>query len=200
MRKLSYIIVILFSSLSFSQVYEAGVSYNLGQIVGEDNSSFSVLRPNFGFVIKKNMHPRIAYRIAANHLNTNTSKFTEISAGIDFSFTKYNLVRAGNFRKGTPYVIFEVAGLSFDNGTDKKFTLALPFGVGYKKTVAKNFIASVEAKARIALTDVLDNAHETAQANFVKRNTTTLDAYYYLGVSLYYTFGWPRGSKNQTRF
>ncbi|MGY5352288.1 DUF6089 family protein [Wenyingzhuangia sp. IMCC45533] len=200
MRKLVYILLIMFSSIGFSQVYEAGVSYNLGQIVGENNSSFSLVAPNLGFVIKKNMNPRIAYRIAANYINTNTSDYTEVSAGIDFSFTEYNLVRPGKFRKGAPYVIFEIAGLFYDNNENNDFALALPLGIGYKKAISKNLVGSIEAKGRIALTDQLDNPHDRELPNYVNRNNTTLDAYYYLGLSLYYTFGWPRGSKNQTRF
>lgn len=190
----------MFSYIGFSQVYEAGISYNLGQIVGENNSSFSFIAPNIGIAIKKNMHPRIAYRITANHLNTNNTKLTELSAGIDFSFSDYNLIRPGNFRKGAPYIILELAAINYNNGHKSEYAAALPFGVGYKKAISKNLVGSIEAKGRVALTDQLDNPHLRDKINYVKRNDTTLDAYYYLGVSLYYTFGWPRGSKNQTRF
>ena len=90
MKKLIYILTIIFTNLGFSQVYEAGVSYNPGQILGEDQTSGPFFGANFGITIKKNMNPRIAYRISATNINSNDTKLTEISAGIDFNFTDYN--------------------------------------------------------------------------------------------------------------
>ena len=202
MRKLIYILTVLFTHIGFSQVYEAGLSYNPGRIVGEDNNYGSFFGSNLGIAIKKNMHPRISYRIAAANINSNGTKLTEISAGIDFNFSKYNLVRANGFNKSTPYIILELAGLFYDNGIDSnKFTMAIPMGVGFKKSISNNFTASIEAKGRVAFTDKLDNgATDISQPDYVKQNKTTLDAYYYIGATIYYTFGWPRGSKNQTRF
>ena len=200
MRKLVFILVVLFSNVDFAQVYETGISYNFGQIVGEDSAVGSFLEYNMGIVLKKNMNPRIAYRITATNLKSNDTKLTELSAGIDFNFSKYNQVRPGMIRKGTYYVIFEVTSLFYNNGEDKIFTFALPMGLGYKKPIFKNLLGAVEIKGRVALTDKLDNHHDETKLNFIRQNKTTLDAYYYIGTSLYYTFGWPRGSKNQTRF
>ena len=201
MRKLIYILVIMFSSIGFTQVYEAGISYNAGQIVGEDNNVGSFFGSNFGITIKKNMNPRIAYRIAATNINSNDTELTEISAGIDFSFKDYNLVRANGLNRGAPYIILEATTLLYDNGISDGFALALPIGVGYKRSLSRHFVGSIEAKGRVALTDKLDSGVvDELSPDFVRQNKTTLDAYYYIGVSLYYTFGWPRGSKNQTRF
>jgi len=202
MKKLIYILTVLFSQFGFSQVYEAGLSYNPGQIVGEDKNRGSFLGPNIGIAIKKNMNPRISYRIAAANINSNKTKLTEVSAGVDFNFSKYNLVRANGLNKSSPYIILEMTGLFYDNGVDKhKFTMAIPMGVGFKKLILNNFTASIEAKGRVAFTDKLDNGViDPSQQDYVKQNKTTLDAYYYIGATIYYTFGWPRGSKNQTRF
>lgn len=202
MRKLVYLLTVLFTQIGFSQVYEAGLSYNPGQIVGEDKNHGSFFGSNFGIAIKKNMHPRISYRIAAANINSNQTKLTEISAGVDFNFSKYNLVRANGIHKSTPYIILELTGLFYNNGVDKrKFAMAIPMGVGFKKSISNNFTASIEAKGRIAFTDKLDNGViSPTQQDYVKQNKTTLDAYYYIGATIYYTFGWPRGSKNQTRF
>ncbi len=201
MRKLLYILALMFASLSYAQVYEAGISYNPGKIAGENNASSSFFGANFGITLKKNMNPRMSYRIAAANINSFDTKITEISAGIDFNFSNYNLVRTNFIDKGTPYVILELTSLRYDNGIDKGYTFALPLGIGYKQHLSSSFTASVEAKGRVALTDKLDSGiSDATNPNFVPQNKTTLDAYYYVGFTLYYTFGWPRGSKNQTRF
>lgn len=202
MKKIICVLLIFISKISLAQVYEAGLSYNVGQIFGEDKNVGPPFGNNFGITLKKNMHPRISYRIAAAKLNSNQTKLTEISAGIDFNFSKYNLVRANGLDKSTPYIIMELTGLFYDNGVDaNKFTMAIPMGVGYKTSISNHFTAAIEAKGRVAFTDKLDSGvTNPAATNYVKQNKTTLDAYYYIGASIYYTFGWPRGSKNQTRF
>jgi|GEM_PF-4474275 len=203
MKKLIYILTVLSTQFGFSQVYEAGLSYNPGQIVGEDKNHGSFFGPNVGIAIKKNMHPRISYRIAAAKINSNQTKLTEVSAGVDFNFSEYNLVRADGLHRSTAYIILELTGLFYNNGVNnREFTMAIPMGVGFKKSIYKNFIASIEAKGRVAFTDKLDNGviSSPTQQDYVKQNKTTLDAYYYIGATIYYTFGWPRGSKNQTRF
>lgn len=202
MRKLLYILALIFAHVGYAQVYEAGVSYNAGSIFGEDKSSGSLFGSNFGIIIKKNMNPRLSYRIAATNINSNGTKLTELSAGIDFNFNKFNLVRANGLNKGTPYIIFELASIFYDNGVDSnKFAMVLPMGVGYKKSITRSITGSIEAKGRVAFTDKLDSGiTNSADVNYVKQNKTTFDAYYYIGVTLHYTFGWPRGSQNQIRF
>lgn len=201
MRKLVIFLALIVANVSFSQVYEVGFSYNPGRIFGEQKASDSFFGSNFGVAIKKNMNPRLAYRVTVANITSNNTKLTEFSAGIDFNFKNYNLVRSNGWDKSTAYVILELAGLSYDNGFDsKEFTMAIPMGVGYKKSLSRYFIASIEAKGRVAFTDKLDNAHDKLSLDYVKQNKTTLDAYYYIGASIYYTFGWPRGSENQTRF
>ena len=200
MRNLVYIFTFLVANIGFSQVYEAGLSYNLGNVVGERNgfrpSPITGSTENWGIILKKNMNPRMAYRFAINGIQSHYTKLTEVSGGIDFNFTNYNTVRYRSKEKGTAYVIFEATTLFYnvkedDGRSDTKFAIALPLGLGYKKAISKNFVFSIEAKGRVALTDGLDG---------VTTNKSTLDAYYYVGTSLYYTFGWPRGSKNQIRF
>jgi len=113
------------------------------------------------------------------------------------------LVRAnGGLNRSTPYIILEVATLFFNNEVDQnKFAVALPLGIGYKKSINKNFNFAFEAKARVAFTDKLDTGiTDQNNANYVYQNPTTFDGYYYTGITVFYTFGWPRGSKNQTRF
>lgn len=198
MRKLVYVFTFLIANIGFSQVYEAGLTYNLGNIVGERNDAFPVATSskNWGIVVKKNMNPRIAYRVALNlmessHKNSIT-QLAELSGGIDFNFTKYNLFRIGSNSKSTGYLIFEAATMFYNTGDGiTKFSMALPMGIGYKQALTKHIVCSLETKMRVALTDELDN---------ITTNKSTLDAYYYIGASIYYTFGWPRGSKNQIRF
>ena len=202
MRKLLYILAfVCFTQMGSAQVYELGLTYNMGQILGENNSNFSVLDQNFGITLKKNMHPRMSYRLSANKLTTQSSKLTEFAFGIDFNFKNYNLLRANGKDRSAPYVILEVASILYDNGINSnKFAFALPLGVGYKTSITDHFIFAVEAKARIAFTDALDSGITENFNETIFVNNNTLDAYYYTGFTFFYTFGWPRGSKNQTRF
>ncbi|GGF64946.1 hypothetical protein SAMN05444281_0636 [Wenyingzhuangia marina] len=193
MRKLVYILTFLIANIGFSQVYEAGLTYNLGSVVGERNDAFPITtsNKNWGVVIKKNMNPRISYRLAVNLMESYNTQLAELSGGIDFNFTKYNLIRTGKIKKSTGYLIFEAATIFYNTRGKTKFSAALPIGIGYKQALTKRIVFSLEAKARVSFSDVLDN---------IKTNKSTLDAYYYIGTSIYYTFGWPRGSKNQIRF
>lgn len=193
MRRLAFILIFFIANFGFSQVYETGISYNLGSVVGERNNAFPITTSdkNFGLVIKKNMNPRIAYRLAINLMESYNTQLAEISGGIDFNFTKYNLIRTESSNKGSGYLIFEAASIFFNTGNSTQISLALPMGIGYKQAITKRIVCSLEAKARVAFTDSLDN---------ITANTSTLDAYYYIGTSIYYTFGWPKGSKNQIRF
>ncbi|ANW97141.1 hypothetical protein AXE80_12970 [Wenyingzhuangia fucanilytica] len=193
MRKLVCILTFLIANIGFSQVYEAGLTYNLGNVMGERNDAFPITSSykNWGVVIKKNMNPRIAYRLAINLMESHNTQLAELSGGIDFNFTKYNLIRTGNIKKSTGYLIFEAATMFYNTGGDTKFSIALPMGIGYKHAITKRIVCSMEAKARVSFSDTLDK---------ITTNKSTLDAYYYIGASIYYTFGWPRGSKNQIRF
>ncbi|MGY5355191.1 DUF6089 family protein [Wenyingzhuangia sp. IMCC45467] len=193
MRKLVYIFTFLIANIGFSQVYEAGLTYNLGNVMGERNNAFPITtsNKNWGVIIKKNMNPRIAYRVAVNLMESHNTQLAELTGGIDFNFTKYNLIRTGNIKKSSAYLIFEAATMFYNTGGNTKFSMALPMGIGYKQALTKHIVCSLETKARVSFSDVLDN---------ITTNKSTLDAYYYIGASIYYTFGWPRGSKNQIRF
>ncbi|NIJ43782.1 hypothetical protein FHR24_000221 [Wenyingzhuangia heitensis] len=193
MRKLVYLLLLFFIQIGFSQVYEAGITYNLGNVMGEKNQTFPITTSskNWGIVLKKNMNPRIAYRFGLNLMESGVTQLAEISAGIDFNFKDYNLIRTNSTNKQTPYLILEAASIFYNTRTETKFAVVLPMGIGYKYGIGKNLAASLEAKVRAAFTDDLDN---------IETNKSTLDAYYYIGASIYYTFGWPKGSKNQIRF
>lgn len=193
MRKLVYLLPLFFIQIGFSQVYEAGLTYNLGNVIGENDEVFPIggSNKNFGVIFKKNMNPRIAYRLGVNLIESDITQLAEVSAGIDFNFTDYNLIRTNSNKKQTAYLIFEVASIFYNTQTETKFAVALPLGIGYKQAITKRLTSSIEAKVRATFTDDLDN---------IKTNKSTLDAYYYIGASIYYTFGWPKGSKNQIRF
>lgn len=193
MRKLGYILALFFANIGFSQVYEAGVSYNMGGVLGDIRTEV-VLVPsirNWGVSLKKNMNPRIACRWGLNYIKSDLAEIVELAGGIEYNFTSYNLIRTGSKKKQSPYIIFEFAALAYYNGNNIGYTFGVPMGAGYKIALSKRIVGAVEAKYRTVLTDKLD---------YIKINKSTLDAYYYIGASIYYTFGWPKGSKNQIRF
>lgn len=193
MKNLIYLFSLLFINIGFSQVYEAGISYNLGTVVGEKQNAFPINSSdkNFGFILKKNRNPRTAYRLGFNLLESNSSNLAEVSFGIDYNFSDYNLMRNNYKLKKTAYVIFEAASIFYYAENKTQFAVVLPLGVGYKYSINKSIVASIEAKGRVAFTDKLDR---------VETNESTLDAYYYIGTSIYYTFGWLNSSKKKTRF
>jgi len=193
MRKLFYFITLLFINTGFSQVYETGISYNLGTVVGEKHGAFPInsSNKNFGIILKKNINPRIAYRLGLNLLESSSSNLAEVSFGIDYNFSKYNLIRRSSKLKQTAYVIFEAVSIFYYAEDKTQYTMALPLGIGYKYGINKSLVASIEAKGRISFTDKLDE---------IETNESTLDAYYYIGASIYYTFGWPNSSRKKIRY
>ncbi|MDO6736432.1 DUF6089 family protein [Wenyingzhuangia sp. 2_MG-2023] len=193
MKKIVSILLMISFHTGFSQIYEAGLTLNIPNILGESNELFniSVSPTNVGFIVKKNINPRIAYRAAVNRISSDITTMSEFSLGIDYNFKKYNLLRYRANERSTPYFILEGAALLFNSGAGIKPTIALPVGIGYKTALTKHFVLSLEAKGRIALTDQLDNDAS---------NSSTLDAYYFFGGSLYYTFGWPKSNKARSKF
>ncbi|WP_010134383.1 DUF6089 family protein [Ochrovirga pacifica] len=196
MKKLIYLLIFISFQNSFSQIYEAGFTLNMPNILTDNSTTMDLLKPkisptSIGFAIKKNANPRIAYRLTANRLKHDNISILEGTLGVDFNFSKYNLLRFREGERGTPYFILEAAALIYNNGAGYKPMIALPVGIGYKRAINRDFLFSLEAKGRVALTDDLDG---------MATNGSTYDAYYFLGGSIYYTFGWPKDYKTRSKF
>ncbi len=169
-----------------------------------------------GIIYRRNLNSRITIRGTytyytlsdADSLSNNTVRqrrnysFTnavnELALGVEFNFFDYDVTNPdSNF---TPYVFFELAGLShrevahYDpvNGStfNNSYTYAIPLGVGFKTGLSREFGISLELRARYAMTDQLDYTTTEVEALNVG-NSRYNDWYFFTGVMLTYSFQRP---------
>lgn len=215
-KRILTILVLIISTLSFSQINELGISIGRSNYIG-DVGSETYLEPTdnyYGLIYKWNMTPRIAFRAQASYIkiqddDANSSNefrrnhgysfknvVKEIGLGIEVSYYDYSLTKKG--WGSTPYLILEVAAFSYNvvdketipNHFESKNTLGItiPVGVGYKARIAQNIALGVESKLRYTFADDLDyNSQEYQQLNF--GNSDTNDWYVTIGVNLVVGFG-----------
>ncbi|MBL4938954.1 MAG: outer membrane beta-barrel protein [Lutibacter sp.] len=171
-----------------------------------------------GIIYKWNMNPRIAIRgtftyaqISANDIDaTNIARnirgiefnnsIKEIAVGFEFNYFEYNL---NNYRNTyTPYLIFEIAAFNYkvvESETpvgskqyqySSKTSFAIPFGIGFKTKLYRDFALAIEIRARYTFEDDIDyNNPEIDSLTFGNPNSS--DWYMLSGISLVYTFGRP---------
>jgi hypothetical protein len=182
-----------------------------------------------GFLYKYNKNPRIAYRLGLTNLSVDLNDadaqneiqqsfqvavqktITELSAGIEFNFFEYNL--ANGKQHQTPYLFLGLAALQYKVAKstsvlvspknsvnyENERSLAIPFGIGYKRQLFRNIAFAVETRWQYAFKDNIDDGDFIAEnlipdtfsekAKF--NNNTTNDWYTFTGISLVYTFGRP---------
>lgn len=182
-----------------------------------------------GITYKYNKNPRIAYRIGLTNLSLDLNdadaqnkiqqsfqvsvkkSLTELSAGIEFNFFEYNLASRRQFQ--TPYFFLGLTALQYKTAKstsvlvapnkrvnyENERTLAIPFGIGYKRRLFRNFAFAIETRWQYTFKDNLDDGDFIAEniipdtfsekAKF--NNNTTNDWYTFTGISLIYTFGRP---------
>lgn len=211
------IIFLSFSSISFTQVYEAGVFIGGSNYVG-DIGRTNYVYPNkiAGAVFfKYNWNPKIAVRatysylpIEANDLDADTdyrrdrglnfsNTINELAVGIEYNFYEYDLSSDG--KTWTPYILLEMAAFNYNYIASEpqpsqyqynsKNSFAVPFGVGFKSKLSGAFAFALEAKFRYTFEDDLDyTTDKIANLNF---GGTGNDWYMFTGISLTYTFGRP---------
>lgn len=201
MKKIIFLLVFISFQKGFTQIYEAGLTLNMANILSDNSGTMDLLKPSIsptyvGAIFKKNANPRLAYRIALNRFSSNGTSIIEGSLGVDFNFKKYNLLRYREGERGTPYFILEAAALLYTPPSGGyKPTIALPVGIGYKRAITRRIVISLEGKGRVALTDELDGINSSNGGN-----SSTFDSYYYFGGSLFYTFGWPKHYRTRSKF
>ncbi len=234
MKKIfSFILFVCITNISLAQVHEAGIFIGGTNYVG-DIGSTNIIDPNafgYGVIYKWNYNPRIAFRGSLTQMNIKgvdaesnneirqsfQNKFkksvTEITGGIELNFWEYNLSKRGF--QGTFYTTLEAGAFQYpmitgaNSSTDFEFEnkigFAIPFGVGYKGRLYKQFSFAIEARIRYTFTDDLDDSlfikeevlpnSDPTQKPYINRekfnNPDTNDWYMVTGVSLFYTFGRP---------
>lgn len=117
----------------------------------------------------------------------------EASATLEYHFLDYK--KENSLIKWSPYVfgglgMFTFFGDGPKNGPYNKMQAVIPFGVGFKYLLNPEFNIGLEFGARKTFFDYLDNISEpiAPEKNYLYGNQHDSDWYYYLGVSLSYTF------------
>jgi len=171
--------VFLFGSMQAKAQYgleigfNGGVSYYMGDI--NYSRQFYHPRPNFGASLKFHFGNRIILRLGyfssklvgrdADFNNTfqqvrnrefNVS-LNELSAQAEINFLPYIYgdVARNSF---TPYMQVGVAGAFVGRTADDNdfFTMAIPFGFGFKKNILPRLVLSIEWAFRWTFTDMID--------------------------------------------
>jgi hypothetical protein len=216
-KSILLIIFMNISSVSFGQMYEAGISIGGSNYVGDIGRS-NYIYPNKiagAAFFKYNLNPRMVLRatysylpIEANDKGADTdfrrdrgSSFSntinELAVGLEYNFYEYDL--SSDDKTWTPYILLELAAFNYQYVVtesspdayvyDTKNSFSIPFGVGFKSKLAGPLAFSLEAKFRYTFEDDLDYNNDTIpDLNF---GGTGNDWYMFTGFSLIYTFGRP---------
>lgn len=219
MKKLIYFIsFICITTTSKAQINEIGVFVGGSNYFGDIGSEFYINPNNLmgGIIYKYNLNPRMALRgtftyaeISADDADaTNTARqqrglrFTnsikELAVGLEYSYFPYNLSTYNQTH--TPYILLEIAAFNYNVVTGEtapqeyqyssKTSVAIPFGLGYKFKIAREFAMAFEVRTTYTFTDEIDyNNSDIPSLTFGNPNNN--DWYTFTGISFVYTFGRP---------
>ncbi|MGB3618060.1 MAG: DUF6089 family protein [Catalinimonas sp.] len=116
----------------------------------------------------------------------------ELAAMIEYNFFDF---RHEKYRRWSPYVTAGVAAFYFQPGpsrervTPSSFQPALPFGVGVKYALTRNWNLGAEFITRKTFTDLLDGTRDLDPLTGLQRgNPYNRDWYAFLGLTVSYTF------------
>lgn len=210
--------LILFSQLSFSQIYEVGISYGKSNFIGDvGNTTF--IKPNdnsIGSIFKWNRSARHSYRfsyiiseLSADDLESSDPRriergynfetpINELSLGMEFNFFDYDLhdydvLFSPYIYSGIVYTSYKEQILinnSIENFNKKKQTLGIPIILGLKHRLYNNIFLSFEIGARYTFTDDIDgNINSMESSNYNFGNINNNDWYMFSNFNLTYTFG-----------
>ena len=203
--------MIFSSTQALAQQFEIGPFAGGANYVGDVGKS-TYINPNSlvaGGIFKYNASTRHSYRLSVLHTKLGaddadsndmrrqkrgysfSTGLTEISAGLEFTFWKFNLTRNDNH--GTPYLYtgvnyyfadaLEASSSEITKKSGNTGAFSIPISLGYKHRLNSFLAGGFELGARYALTDNLDGSHSE---NFSFGNSNTNDWYVFAGV--YVTF------------
>ena len=214
------LIVLLSWQRNYSQIYEIGLFVGGSNLIS-DVGATNYINPNepaFGGVLKWNRSPRHAWRVSLIYsdvtakdsksddprrmerdLKYDNNSFVEASAGIEFTFTDFDL-HTGD-RISTPYLYSGITVLYhnsyyFRNGTqtftgESDWVFGIPMVVGFKTSISDHLVLFAEIGARYSFSDNLDGSFPESQdlTNFRFGNLNNNDWYTFSGLGITYTFG-----------
>ncbi|WP_396602243.1 DUF6089 family protein [Algibacter sp. R77976] len=220
MRHLTILILSILSiQFSGAQINEIGVFLGGSNFIG-DVGATDYISPNqlaIGGMYRWNRSKRHSYRASLifselEGIDNNSddprriqrgyefsTKITELSLGMDFTFLDFNL-HSGK-RLGTPYIYSGITVAYHDNHyfanniqtpeNTSSWAFGIPMALGFKTNFMDNFILGIEVGARYTFSDELDgsvpDANELQQFRF--GNINNRDWYVFSGITLTYTFG-----------
>ena len=133
-----------------------------------------------------------------NNIGYNFSNtINELAIGLEYNFYDYDLSTPG--KTWTPYILLELAGFNYKYISEeiqpneyvynRKNSIAVPIGIGFKSKLSGAFAFALETKFRYTFEDDLD--YTTSKIESLNIGKTGKDWYMFTGFSLTYTFGRP---------
>jgi hypothetical protein len=182
-----FLLGLLFSQTSHSQIYEVGVFGGGSNFIG-DIGSTAYIAPNapaLGVILKWNRSPRHSWRVSLIYSDlegddsksddprrkarnyTFDSNLLEISAGMEYTFWDFDLHTSGI--KAVPYLysgistakhsnyFFDSTGQYTAENTDS-WAFGIPMVLGIKSNITNHLILGFEIGARYTFSDELDGS------------------------------------------
>ena len=212
------IVIYFFTQISFSQIYELGVSYGKSNFIGDiGNTRFiNPIDDAFGGIFKWNRSPRHSYRLSyirsklsANDLESSDPRriergyyfetpIDEFLLGMEFNFFDFDLHESDV--AFSPYIFSGISYTSFKDQLlinsainsleNKNWTFGIPMILGIKYRFYDNYILSIEIGDRYTFSDKIDgNNVSNDYLNYNFGNINNNDWYMFTKINLTYTFG-----------
>ena len=210
---LFFLLFLLLPNQGQAQKHEVGLGIGGFNYTGDLVRDFAVrhVRPGFGLLYRYNVNNHLSVRgalhtgwlagsdeppydpLAVQRDTSFSTSLTELSGVVEYHFLDWkNSVRPFRW---TPY-FFVGMGVSFqgphveETESYSRTQPVIPFGIGAKYMITPVWVLALEGGVRKTFTDYLDNISggDPAVKNFAYGNDYTNDWYYYIGVSLSYTF------------
>lgn len=224
MKKLIiFISFICITTTSKAQINEIGIFAGASNYIGDIGPEYYINPNSFmgGIIYKWNANPRMALRgtftyteLASNDENSNngarklrglrfTNSVKELAVGIEYSYFDYNIDNYN--QRQTPYILLEIAAFNYKTVNREispqvyeygsKTSFSIPFGVGYKFAIGRNFAMAFELRATYTFTDDIDYNYYGEGTDRIPSlefgNPNNNDWYVLSGVSFVYAFGRP---------
>jgi hypothetical protein len=209
---LVFLFLLVIALPSQAQQIEMGFSLGGSNYTGDiANFKLTNFRPAGDVFFRYNLSPVSSFRVGLMGTRLHASDFDsqdpfQLKRGVEFNadVIEASLRYEYNFRdfrgrgemlRMSPFVfvgagagIIDVNG-NYRDDTAKGIQLSIPFGIGLKYAMAYNWNLGFEFGTRKTFTDNIDSiVNEENVGKFQRSNPNNKDLYYFLGISLSYTF------------
>ncbi len=218
-KRLLYILLSMYCGVTQAQIHEIGISTGASNFIGDVGSTKYVSPKDLGYglVYRWNRSSRHSWRASYQQINLSgkdvnsdillrksrglefKNKVQELSLGIEFNFMEFDLHH--QWFAFSPYIYTGISGIRYQEKyfnaynrsikTGDKLDFAIPFSVGIKTQIGRNFVISAESGFRYTFTDNLDGSNPSSELYSNRRfgNIKSNDWYVFSGISITYTFG-----------